>query len=106
MQDEERPPQRIEENEQPPDDEVPDPSGPPEPVAKADPGCSLVATVLGLLAAGGFLFCLLGIVTGPTEGATRSGRLQLEQRRAEIDRAVEEAMAERQSALERPEDDR
>ncbi len=106
MQNEERPPQRIEDNAQPPEDGIPDPSGTPEPAAKADAGCSLAATVVGLLAAGGILLCLLGTFNRPTRGAPRSSRLQLEQRRAEIDRAVDAAMADRQSALERPEDDR
>ena len=87
-------------------DNVPEPSGPPEPVLESGPGGSpggagpspggplkrLGATGLVIAAAGGaVLLVAASVFVTPTMGATRSARLTWQQRGAEIEQAVAEA---------------
>ena len=67
--------------------ELSDPTGPPQRVKKGDPvlGC-MAAVGVTLVAAGGLLYPAF-LSTGHTMGATRSGKLQWEQRRLEIEQA-------------------
>jgi len=75
-----------------PHSETPDPAGPPVPVSR-EQGCSLTATVLSMLAVGVGIALIMPAMTGATRGATRSTKLQWEQRQAEI----EEAFARQQA---------
>ncbi|HYW80073.1 MAG TPA: hypothetical protein VE890_10880 [Thermoguttaceae bacterium] len=78
--------------------EVPDPTGPPVPICQEQPGCSLTTTVLSLLAVGVGVLLFLPAIGTRTCGATRSTRLQWEQRQAEIDRAIAQEQACEQEA--------
>lgn len=90
-----------------PQAEVPDPMGPPMPICQDKPGCSLTTTVLSLLAVGiGGVLLLLPAITTPTRGATRSTRLQWEERQAEIDRAIAQQQAFQEEASQRSQPDR
>ncbi len=99
MQNDDRFPNQPERAETPA--EVPDPSGPPVPVASAVSWTSVAMATFSVLACSGIAFVLLGSLTSPTMGATRSAKLQWEQRRAEIDRAIDEQLARRQAAPDR-----
>ena len=69
---------------------MPDPAGPPQAVEKDDDvlrGLSVLGVVL--VAGGGLLLPLLAS-TGATAGATRSTKIQWEQRQAEIQRVISE----------------
>ena len=77
-----------------------DPNGPPKPVdaeEKRKPSTLVdLAFVLGVSVAGAGIFLMLG--GGGVMGATRSSRLEMERREAEIDRAVAEAEARKTAA--------
>ena len=79
------------------DGDVPQPSGPPVPVEQSKSPVTAAVTTLTLLAAGGMGFVLIADLATPCVGATRSSRLQWEQRQVEIDRAIEETTAYRQA---------
>jgi hypothetical protein len=82
---------------------LPDPSGPPQPV---DPTESALAGLTGLgivLVACGSIFVLTGLSAGPTCGATRSSKLEWENRTAQIEQALVREEAYRQRPAEGPE---
>ena len=69
---------------------MPDPAGPPKPVAKDDDVLrSLSVAGVVLVAAGGLLLPMMAS-TGSCQGATRSAKVQWQQRQAEIRRAISE----------------
>ena len=75
--------------------EVLDPSGPPRSIPGSDTAWNLTATMLTVgIVGGAAIFFMLPAVTTRAAGATRSTRLQWEQRESEIDRALQ-AAAER-----------
>jgi hypothetical protein len=77
--------------------EVPDPNGPPVPVADGPSGVGAAMTAITVLACGGVAFVLFGGLTHQSCGATRSAKLQWEQRQALVDQAVDEELARRQT---------
>jgi hypothetical protein len=87
------------ENQVPPEEqrlagEMPDPSGPPQAVGRNDAvmaGLGLAG--IALVAVGG-LVVALSTATAHTAGATRSAKLQWEQRQQEIQQAIEADRAE------------
>ncbi|MBN2477261.1 MAG: hypothetical protein JXB62_21820 [Pirellulales bacterium] len=82
--------------------DLPDPSGAPAPICQNDPGCSLASTLIALLVAGGVgLLLLPALDFRATRGATRSARLQWQERRSEIQQAVAREQAYRQAAAEK-----
>ena len=69
----------------------PDPHGPPVPVPRRRPSFPEMVTWTGATVAGiGCVLVLLASQARPTLGATRSSRLQWEQRRLQIERALKE----------------
>ena len=70
---------------------APDPDGPPVAVPRTEPGCSCVGTFVGVIVLGGAVATMLPV--GSTCGATRSARLQWEQRQAEIQAVIDQAEA-------------
>ena len=77
-----------------PQSELPDPTGPPQPVRDAGTGSNTVTklvttTLITLAAVGGVIVvCLPALQSHRTCGATRSSKLQWEQRQIEIDQAI------------------
>jgi hypothetical protein len=72
-----------------------DPAGPPKPVKKDDDIGLL--TALGVtVTVFGTLFTVCGLTARPTCGATRSARLQWEERAAQIEQAQAEEQTHRQ----------
>ena len=69
---------------------MPDPAGPPKPIEKDDNVLRGLSVLGVVLVAGGGLLLPLMASTGATAGATRSTKIQWEQRRAEIRRAAAE----------------
>ncbi len=67
---------------------MPDPAGPPKPVEKEDDVLRALAVVGVVLVAGGGLLLPLTASTGATSGATRSAKIQWEQREAEVRQAM------------------
>lgn len=64
-----------------------DPSGSPEAVEAKDPVLGLISGIgITLVVAGGLLIPMIG-TTGHTCGATRSAKVQWEQRQHEVDQA-------------------
>jgi hypothetical protein len=76
-----------------PPSDVPEPAGPPQPLAeKPAAGCGCTGTVIALLLAGGAgLLLLPDVLMTRTSGATRSARLERENRAVQIARALADA---------------
>jgi hypothetical protein len=73
--------------------QMPDPSGPPQPVEQGDPVLSLITAVgVGLVALGGLMLPAF-VSTGHTAGATRSAKLHWESRGRQIEQAFQEEQA-------------
>jgi hypothetical protein len=103
--DEEREPDVVDSSGPPEPVVVIDPSGPPEPVAVSDPvqGAISFAGVVAV-ALGGLLMAMFA-TTGSTRGATRSVKIQWEERQQQIDEAAcENRAAQLASALPTVED--
>ena len=81
--------------------EVSDPSGPPVPVEEAISWTGIAVAAISFVACSGIAFVLLGNLSRPTMGSTRSSKLQWEQRRAEVDQAIEEELSRRQAEADR-----
>jgi len=80
--------------------QMPDPTGPPRSVPKGDPVLNLIATLgVGLVAVGGVMFASFATTTR-TCGATRSAKLQWEQRKLQIEQAYQQDQAYREQAIE------
>lgn len=99
MQNDDRFTEQPEEGDVPAD--VPDPSGPPVPLAKTVSWTGLAVATVSVVACSGIAFVMLRSLTAPTMGATRSAKLQWEERRAEIDQVIEEELARRQAESDR-----
>ena len=84
--------------------EVPDPAGPPVPVEGtiqvAGTGVGAIMTLITVLACGGVVVTLMGGLAQPCQGATQTAQLQWQERQAEVDRIVDEQLAQRQVAAE------
>lgn len=74
---------------------TPDPAGPPAPVEKEDDVLRSLSIVGIVLVAGGGLLLPLMASTGSCQGATRSTKIQWEQRETEIRRAFAQDQAPR-----------
>jgi hypothetical protein len=81
--------------------ELPNPDGPPMPVATNESSAvNSAITAITVLACGGVGFALLiGSGAGRTCGATRSAQLQWEQRQTEVNQIVAEELAQREAEL-------
>jgi len=85
--------------------EMPDPSGPPQPVKTDDPVLRGIANVgVVLVAAGGVLLPVFGSV-GHTAGATRSTKLQWEYRQQQIERTIQREQTDRAQAAPETDDE-
>ena len=80
---------------------LPDPSGPPQPVAGVDPALATLTGFGMVLVACGSILVLMELSTGPTCGATRSSKLQWEDRTAQIEQASAREEAYRQRPADR-----
>ncbi len=72
---------------------MPDPAGPPQPVKKEDAVLRALSVAGVVVVAAGGLLLAMAPTIGATQGATRSTKIQWEQRQAEIRRAMSEDQA-------------
>jgi len=79
--------------------EMPDSTGPPRPVPKGDPVLNLITTVgVSTVAIGGVMFAMSAL-TSPCRGATRSAKLQWEQRQLQVEQAYQQELAYQQEMI-------
>jgi len=72
-------------------EQMPDPAAPPQPVADDDPVLNTITAIgVGLIVIGGFLIPEV-LSTGHTTGATRSAKIQWEDRQRQLEQAYREA---------------
>jgi len=74
--------------------EPPDPSGPPQPVTKGDPMLGLLTAGGVTLVAAGGLFAPVFLGGGHTAGATRSAKIEWENRQQQVEQALLEEQAD------------
>jgi hypothetical protein len=77
---------------------TPDPNGAPQPVKKGDPVLSLIATLGVIAVAVGGTLGVSFMTTTHTAGATRSAKLQWEERQRLIEEAQQQELAEQSPA--------
>lgn len=75
-----------------PQESLPDPNGPPQPVQQ-DAMINLLTTGGVVAAVAGSLFAMTSVIEGPTRGATRSAKLEWESRSAQIEQVFQEERA-------------
>ena len=82
--------------------QMPDPSGPPQPVKVKDPVLSAIAGVgVACVAIGGLMLPMIAS-TGHTSGATRSAKLRWEYRQRQIEQATQEDQSDPAQETTRP----
>ncbi len=83
--------------------DAPDPSGPPQPVNRNDSKWRVIATVGVSTVALGGLFIPAFLNLGRTSGATRSAKIQWEQRQRQIEQVIQEDQAAQAATIAGPE---
>jgi hypothetical protein len=78
---------------------MPDPAAPPRPVEAEDPALRAIGVAGVVLVTVGGLLLPLSLATSSTQGATRSAKLNWEERQSE----VRQVLADEQAAPSRPE---